>query len=222
MSSNAVRSYFAALTGQLAALAVDEEPAIERAADVCAEAVAAGHRIYLHDTGHLVEQELVWRTGGLLAFDRLTADGSAPDPGALRAGDVLVVGSVSGTGAALVELVRAARDLGVATIAVTAPAHSRRLAPGHPGGGRLMDAADIVLDNHAPYGDAALRLPGLATAICPASGIGAVALLWALTAAVTERLVSRGIQPSIYTSIHLPGGPAAVDAVQERYRELGY
>jgi uncharacterized phosphosugar-binding protein len=46
--------------------------------------------------------------------------------------------------------------------------------------------------------------------------------MWALTAGIVERLVARGLEPSIYTSINLPDGPAAVEQVEAAYRRKGY
>jgi uncharacterized phosphosugar-binding protein len=107
-------------------------------------------------------------------------------------------------------------------IALTAPAHSGRLEPQHPSGRRLYEVADIVLDNHAEYGDAFLQIGDLDRRVAPLSGIGAAVLMWALTAGIVERLLERGIEPSIFTSINLPNGPAAVEAIERRYRERGY
>jgi hypothetical protein len=37
-----------------------------------------------------------------------------------------------------------------------------------------------------------------------------------------ERLVAIGLEPSIYTSVHLPDGPAAVAEIENAYRQKGY
>lgn len=140
----------------------------------------------------------------------------------IHAGDVLIIGSVSGTGWRLVELALQARQRGITVIALTAPSHSGRLAAQHPSGRRLFEVADIVLDNHAPYGDAFFAIEGFDTKVAPLSGIAAAVLMWALTVGIVERLAARGIAPSVYTSINLPGGPDAVERVEARYRELGY
>jgi uncharacterized phosphosugar-binding protein len=142
--------------------------------------------------------------------------------GTLQAGDVLIVGSVSGTGWRLVELALQAKERGLTVVALTAPAHSARLAPQHPSGKRLFEVADIVLDNHARYGDSFFEVEGFETKVAAISGIAAAVLMWALTVGIVERLVARGLEPSVYTSVNLPDGPAAVERVEARYRELGY
>jgi uncharacterized phosphosugar-binding protein len=250
--STAIPAYFDALQDKLAELARDEAPALARAADVCAEALASRNVLHLYDTGHLISHEMVGRTGGLVAYTALSFRGvldnhnlwRAGQPsersregelaaeralldwvfaqGTLRRGDVLIIGSVSGTGMRLIELAERARAHGLAVIAVTALAHSSHLASEHPSGKRLFDVADVVLDNHADYGDSFFSVDGLERAICPFSGVAAASLLWALTAGIVERLVVRGLEPSIYTSIHLPGGPAAVEQVEAAYRRKGY
>jgi uncharacterized phosphosugar-binding protein len=140
----------------------------------------------------------------------------------LHSGDVLIIGSVSGTGMRLVELTTKAQEQGLTVIALTAPSFSRRLPPRHPSGKRLFEVADLVLDNHAEYGDAFLEIENFDNKVCPFSGIAATVLMWALTAGIIERLVQRGIQPSVYTSVNLPGGPEAVERVETNYKRSGY
>jgi uncharacterized phosphosugar-binding protein len=142
--------------------------------------------------------------------------------GTVQPGDVLILGSVSGTGWRLVELALQARERGLTVIAITAPAHSGRLAPQHPSGKRLFEVADIVLNNHAQYGDSFFEIDGFDTRVAAISGIAAATLMWALTVGIVERLVAQGVEPSIYTSVNLPDGAAAVERVEARYRELGY
>lgn len=140
----------------------------------------------------------------------------------LQPGDVLIIGSVSGTGWRLVELALEVQKRDITVIALTAPAHSSRLASQHPSGKRLFEVADIVLDNHAPYGDSFFEIEGFDTRVAAISGIAAAILMWALTVGIVERLVAQGLEPSVYTSVNLPGGPAAVERVEARYRDLGY
>jgi uncharacterized phosphosugar-binding protein len=45
--------------------------------------------------------------------------------------------------------------------------------------------------------------------------------LGAMTAGIVQNLVERGIAPSVYRSVNLPGGPDDVAAVQKQYSEKG-
>jgi len=248
-----IERYFELLQAKIAEIATDTEP-ICRAARVCADALAAGGAIHIYDTGHLVSQELVRRAGGLVAFSPLhfslnvdnpvlnRAPANAPADlawighmfgrGQLRPGDVLIAGSVSGKSATVVELALQARHHGLTVIALTAVAYSSHLESEHPTGKRLFEAADLVLDNHAPYGDALLTVEALAQAadvggavagdaICPASGLGAATVLWAVTAGIVEELLARGLTPTIYPSVNLPDGPERVRRVEALARERG-
>lgn len=230
VQASASDRFFEELTARLQVLRHDEAQPLRRAAESVAAAIAAGKRIALYDTGHLVSHELVARTGGFVALTRVelpaagndTGDGTTRldqglDAGEVEQGSVLVIGSVSGTGRDTIELAQRARARGATVIALTAPRHSGRLPPGHPSGRRLMDVADIVLDNHADYGDAFLTVAPLDRAIVPFSGFGAVTLAWAVIAAATDQLLARGISPSVYRSIHLPDGEADVAQIENRY-----
>jgi uncharacterized phosphosugar-binding protein len=140
----------------------------------------------------------------------------------LRAGDVLIIGSVSGKTANVIELALQARAHGLTVIALTALGYSSRLTSDHPSGKRLYEAADLVLDNHAPYGDAMLEVEGAEAPICPASGIGAAVVLWAVVAGIVEEMLSMGLTPSVYPSTNLPDGPDRVALVEANAAQRGY
>jgi uncharacterized phosphosugar-binding protein len=107
-------------------------------------------------------------------------------------------------------------------IAITALTYSRELASEHPSGLHLYEAADLVLDNHAPYGDAMLVVDGLDYPICPVSGMGAVAVLWGVVAGMIEEMLARGLKPTVYPSVNRPNGKALVAAVDAEAQRKGY
>lgn len=242
-----IKKYFEHLRAQIDEIEADAEP-IKKAAKLCADALAHGGVIHIFDSGHLVSHELINRAGGLVAFSRLafkldvtnpvkTRAAAEPEPGnslaygyirhifstnQLRAGDVLFVGSVSGKSANVVELALQARAHGLTVIAITAMAYSPKLESQHPSGKHLFEAADLVLDNHAPYGDGTLDVEGLDYPLCPASGIGAVATLWAVVAGLVEEMLERGLTPTVYPSVNRPNGRALVSEAEATARERGY
>lgn len=241
-----VDRYFSALRAQLDTIETQRHADIETAAQLCTESIAAGGVVHLYDTGHLVDRELVNRAGGLVGLTAfrfnlqventnpyrqrqggvhkpaLGAVTAALDSSQIQPGDVLIIGSVSGKSAVVVELALRARERGVKVIALTAPAYSGQLASEHPSGKRLFESADLVLDNGAPYGDGMLEVEGLPYAICPASGVGAVVILWAIVARIIELLLARGMTPTIFPSVNRPDGPALVAAARAQYERNGY
>ena len=237
--------YYAALQSLIAEIAADQEP-IRQAARLCAGALAQGNVVHIFDSGHMVSRELVRRAGGLVALSSLSFSLDVVNPvrtrqevgqpaeapyayikhifesSHLRAGDVLIVGSVSGKTANVVELALQARAYGLQVIALTSLAYSSRLASEHPSGRRLYEAADLALDNHAPYGDAMLEVEGVDAPICAASGIGASAVLWGVVAGIVEEMLGMGLSPTVYPSVNLPDGRERVAMVEARASEKGF
>lgn len=194
----------------------------------------------------MLSSELIHRAGGLVGFTPFNFGMSVTNPNAyrekagprpdvtaetvalaikssnLKAGDVLFVGSVSGKSVRIVELAMQAKVAGVRVIGVTSLTYSSQLKSEHPSGKMLYEVADIAIDNHAPYGDAMMEVQGLEMKACPASGISAACVLWAIVAGTIERLIARGITPSVYRSANAPGGIEDGNCQRERYKELGY
>jgi uncharacterized phosphosugar-binding protein len=240
-----VERYFEALQAKIAEIAARPEP-IRQAARLCADALANGGVIHVFDSGHLISRELLFRAGGLAALSNLDFSlnignvvrtrAALPDDPALsfgyiqhvfasnqlRKGDVLFVGSVSGKTANVIELALQGRGHGLTVIAVTALAYSPKLASDHPSEKHLYEVADLALDNGAPYGDAMLMVEGLPYPICPASGIGAATVMWAVMAGVVEEMLARGLTPTVFPSVNLPDGKTLVDGAVADALRKGY
>jgi uncharacterized phosphosugar-binding protein len=240
-----INSYFQLLKSKIDEISHDTQ-GINKAAEICVESLINGGAIHIFDSGHMVSQELVRRAGGLVALNRLNFNlnvdnvvrSRSDDPPAdtisygyikhifdtnqLREGDVLFVGSVSGKSANVVELAQQARLHGLTVIAITALAYSPKLESKHPSGLHLFECADLVLDNHATYGDAMLEVEGVDFPVFPMSGIGAAAVLWGVTAGIIERMLEKGLKPTVYPSINRPNGPSLVKKVETEVREKGY
>ena len=242
-----IERYFKALQTKISEIAAQPEP-IQQAAKLCADTLEKGGVIHIFDSGHMVSSELIHRAGGLAALSALSfklevdnlvrTRADAPpnaNPGIshkyiehvfesnqLRAGDVLFVGSVSGKTPNVIELALQAKAHGLTVIGLTSIAYSSRLDPMHPSGKRLYEVADLVLDNHAPYGDAMLEVEGLDYAICPASGLGAAAIMWAIMAGLVEEMLARGLKPSVYPSVNRPDGWDLLDQIYADALQKGY
>jgi uncharacterized phosphosugar-binding protein len=240
-----IERYFEALQAKIAQLAANPQP-LRQAARLCADVLEHGGVLHLFDSGHMVSQELVNRAGGLVALSALSFNLNVVNPvksrpagapaaalsfayiehifetGQLRPGDLLFVGSVSGKTANVVELARQARAHGLTVIALTSLAYSSRLVSEHPSGQHLYEAADLALDNGAPYGDAMLAVDGLDYPLCPASGLGAATVLWAVVAGIVEEMLARGLQPTVFPSVNQPDGPALVSQANAEALRKGY
>jgi uncharacterized phosphosugar-binding protein len=238
----------------------DERATIEKAADMIADAVAAGHNFFIHDRGHLIGGELLSRAGGanfVRRLDVLLPDptltnphtGSRPksreklsgdaltqrkrkfeaefvdylfDANGLAEGDVLFLNSNSGYGFSGNNIAATAKRKGIKLIVMSSKATSQAVTPEAGGEKKLAEYADILFDNHAPYGDAVFEVSGLDEKIWPASGMGAAYITWPLILRTVEKLLERGVKPSIFRSANIPGGPDQNSAIAKHYEEFGY
>ncbi|MCR4401557.1 MAG: sugar isomerase domain-containing protein [Firmicutes bacterium] len=243
--------YFSAMRTVLRRIEETQGRAIDAAASLIVESVVSGGTWNLYDTGHMLMTEAVGRAGGLMMVTPIRVEVKVehesrpraipPNPNRLfldqirdlpefiltraelQAGDVLMIGSVSGVNVLPVGLAIKAREMGVKTIGITSVAASALMTSQHESGRRLYEVVDLVLDQCVPYGDALVEVSALdGQHICPASGIAAAYLMWALQATVIELLVERGLRPSVYLSNHLPGAGEFNAAMRLRYRSQGF
>jgi uncharacterized phosphosugar-binding protein len=131
--------------------------------------------------------------------------------------DVFIIASNSGVNGSIVGLALLAKAKGHKVIAVTSMAHTMKVAPKHPGGKRLCEVADVVIDNTAPFGDAVLELPD-------GAGVGAVSSITAafiaqlLTIGTAHRIAEEGKTPPVYMSANIPGGDEHNHALEDFYK----
>jgi len=217
---------------------------VQDAADLVVTALRAGGVIQAFGSGHseALAMEIAGRAGGLVPTNRISlrdlvilggepvsvlGDGKLErDPGvaarlydlaAPSPADLFVIASSSGINGATVELAGIVKRNGHRLIAVTSREHSTRVDSRHPSGAKLMDHADVVLDNGAPYGDAVLDLPGGGGKACAVSSITAAMLAQMLQAEVIRRLLADGETPPIYLSTNTPGADEHNTTLEQRY-----
>lgn len=204
---------------------------IERAGLLLADTVAGGGRIFVYGAGHssLPAQDVVYRAGGLAVVNLLCVPGTTGvdvspatlgsalervgglaravlDSSPARAGDLLVVISLSGRNVLPVEMAEHARTLGMAVIGVTSVGYAGRTESRHPSGGFLKDHCDVVLDNKIPVGDTVLSRPGIPAPFAPASTVVTSAIMQAVVATAAGELHTRGIDPPLLRSGNVDGG----------------
>lgn len=241
-----IEDYFDIVQSKIAEIRATESTKIAQVAQACADSIAGGGVLHIHDTGHMLNSELIGRAGGLVGFTPFSFGLNVANPNSfrertspapvltteiislalkrsnIRKGDVLFIGSVSGKSENVVELALQAKAIGVIVVGITSVTYSSELESQHHSGKRLFEVVDIAIDNHAPYGDAMLETDGLDARVCPASGICAALIMWAITAGIVENLLAKGITPTVYKSVNAPGGSEDVRERQNRYKELGY
>ncbi|GAA3302179.1 SIS domain-containing protein [Streptomyces cinereospinus] len=137
----------------------------------------------------------------------------------LRAGDALVIISLSGRNALPVEMASTARARGVRVIGVTSVAYASETTSRHASGTFLKDHCDVVLDSKIAVGDAELTHDGVPAPFAPASGAVTAALLQAVMATAAVDLAERGVEPPLLRSNNVDGGLDWNARLLERYRD---
>jgi uncharacterized phosphosugar-binding protein len=134
----------------------------------------------------------------------------------IKPDDAFVIASNSGINGAVVEMALLVKQRGHKLIAITSAKHSAGVESRHPSGKKLGEIADVVLDNGAPYGDAALPIPG-GGAVGAVSSITAALLAQQIVAEVVTNLLAAGVTPPIYLSDNVPGGKEHNALIEARY-----
>ncbi|QGV80014.1 SIS domain-containing protein [Streptomyces ficellus] len=223
--------FFDAAIGLLRRVRDEEARNVAAAGAVVADAVAAGGRLFTFGAGHssLAAQDVVYRAGGLALVNLLAVPGAVGvdvmpatlgsalervdglagavlDSSPARAGDVLIIVSLSGRNALPVEMAMNARALGLKVIGVTSVAYAEETKSRHTSGTFLRDHCDVVVDSKIAVGDAELTHEGVETPFAPASTVVTSALMQAVMAAAAEAMVARGIEPPLLRSGNVDGG----------------
>jgi uncharacterized phosphosugar-binding protein len=131
--------------------------------------------------------------------------------------DAFIVISTSGIRPVVVEMAAGAKRRGMPVIAIVSRQHSDRVAAAHSSGKKLIDVADIVIDNHCPPGDCVLEIEGLAWRTGPASTVTGGMIVNMLRCEVAERLVARGFKPVLLPSHQFTGDTGAAEQLERFY-----
>lgn len=240
------RNYLAALADRLQQLQQTQIEAIEQAAGICANVIAAGGLVHLFGTGHgsIPALEAFPRTGSFVGWHpivepalgphlRIGGEGSVHQFRFLQAaegygrailsahpihdGDAFVLCSHSGVNPVVVEVALLVKERHLSVIAVTSVEHSRQVSSRHSSRKRLFDVADVVIDTQAPFGDAVLDIAGLPQKVAAVSTSLACAAVNALVAETASRLVAQDHQPLIIGHIDREGRTVPAE-LREQYR----
>src|SRR3954468_20004752 len=172
----AAERYYRAVVARLPALLDGQRDALDRAAALCTDAIAADGLVHLFGCGHsrMLCEEMTPRQGCFVGWHTIVelalsfhnqivgANGLRQTlhlektPGyaeqilrnfAFGAKDVLIVISTSGIREVIIEMAEGAKSRGLSVIGIVSRAHCEQAKPAHPSGKKLPDVADVVLDN---------------------------------------------------------------------------
>jgi uncharacterized phosphosugar-binding protein len=165
-------TYYATATGLLAQARDKNAATLKTLGAILGKSVAAGGVIHTFGSGHseVIGREIIGRAGGLVCVSGLydptggfienmvgygtkIAERYDRQYG-LLAGETIIVISNSGKNSSPIEVALYAKQKGLTVIGLTCVAMSASAPTVHPGGKKLHEVADYVLDNLGMPGDA--------------------------------------------------------------------
>src|SRR3954468_23474417 len=244
----AAERYYRAVVARLPALLDGQRDALDRAATLCTDAIAADGLVHLFGCGpsRVLCEGKPPRQGCFVGWHTivelgLTFHNLIVGPNGLRQSlhlektpgyaeqilrnfafgprDVLIVISTSGIREVIIEMAEGARKRGLAVIGVVSRAHCEQARPAHSSGKKLLDVADVILDNGAPVGDSLLELEGSAGKTGPFSTLGGALVMNLLRCEVAQRLVDRGIEPVFLPSHQFVGSRTVEEQLEFFYAQ---
>ncbi len=219
---------------------------IARAAEICVESIANKGLVHLFGTGHsrIPVEEIFPRHGSFPGFHpivelSLTFHNQIVGANGQRQAmflekveglgeiilrnfifapqDSFIIFSNGGVNGVPVDVALGAKARGLPVIAVVSVAHSNASGIKHSSGKRLMDIADVVIDNCTPVGDALVTVPGLQYPVAPGSTFAYALIVNALKALVAAELTRRGQPPLVLTSSALIGSAESAELFDRTY-----
>ena len=118
--------YQKAVEELLAKVRATQTETIQKAGQIIADSVANGGKVYLAEICHSIQMDLIYRGGGPIFYKQFKKDEHWES---LKAGDVLVVSSVSGRTQHVVDMAWEAMERGVTVIAFTSMEYATQVDP---------------------------------------------------------------------------------------------
>lgn len=245
---NAALSYFEAAKSVLERVCDTQMDAVDRAAAIFADSIAADGLVHLFATGHsrVFVEEMFPRYGSFPGFHSivelsLTYHNQVVGANGQRqalfmehleglAGVILrnfifkpidsfMVFSNSGVNEVIVDMALEVKKRNLPLVAVTSLEHSQKSKVRHSSGKKLSELADVVIDNCMIAGDAMVQVEGYDVPIGPGSTIAMAAITNAIKCAVAEKLSARGIILPVITGAVLVGSEDSTRRFDEAYDE---
>lgn len=235
--------YYEIVKEQLERQVKEEADNIELAAQYCFQSIINKRVVHVFGCGHsqMFAMEVFYRAGGLVPINALLIPHLALFPKAklstlqervegfskeylklenVDAKDTMIIVSISGRNAGVVDMALAAKELGMKVIALTSKAFSSSVSSRHSSGKNLKDVADVVIDVKCVAGDACLSIEGLAPKFTGTSTILGMTVMNSITSRAVELCVENGYKPPIYVSSNLDTGDDINAKYIKEYHDL--
>ena len=242
---DAINEYFTQVHAILDKALDTQRDAMGRAARLIADAALEGRSIFAFGCSHagLVALELYYRSSGMAVINPVRAPGlnldvdpatmtsqieRLPEYGRviidnhpIKAGDVIVIHSVSGRNTVTIDAALRSKEIGATVIALTSMA-AAVLPSRHPSGKSLYQVADLVLDNCGHLGDGCLEIPGVPEKVGPTSTAVGTAMMNAVMSQAVAHIAEAGEIPPVFVSANLEHGDDHNKKMLDKYKDRIY
>jgi uncharacterized phosphosugar-binding protein len=219
-------TYIHRLLELLEQIRTEQAAAMHKAAEVVAEAIAAGGVVHTFGTGHshMIAEEAFFRAGGLVPVNAILdsrlsfLDGALESTRAEReegyarvliererisGGDAAIIISNSGRNAVPIEMALEMKARGARTIAITNLKQSASARSRHVSGLRLFEVVELAIDTCVTQGDAMLHVDDVAHPMGPGSTIAGAAIVNSIMLEAASVLSKNGHQAPVFPSANL-------------------
>ncbi len=225
-----MNSYFEAILPMMKKAFEFQSEVLDHCAEKMADTIQEDHLVYVFGAGHagIISEEMCYRAGGLVPIVPILAPGlvltTRPltletdlenlsgyaglilKASKITCDDLLIIHSNSGRNTVAVEMAEEAKAKGIFIVALTSKAHSASVESRHPKGLKLMDVADLVIDNHGIPGDAICEITGLEARVGSTSTVIGAALMNSLVVKTASLLQAQDAKPPVFISANIDKG----------------
>jgi len=237
-----ISNYFTKIKKLLETVETKEDEVLKQASYKVSETIQNGGVIHLFGCGHshILTEEVYYRAGGLVPIHPILHEPLMLHEGAvqsslnerkndyaesfmldqdIRKGDLIFVISTSGRNPVPVDVAKIAREKGAYAICITSIEYSSSQPSRHGSGDHLYDAVDLVINNHAPKGDALLSYEKVDIDIAPSSTVIGSTILNAVLAESIKNMADVGFEPPVLLSGNIDGADDHNKTLIERYKD---
>ncbi|HUQ64741.1 SIS domain-containing protein [Oceanobacillus profundus] len=237
-----INNYFDKIKDLLAKVQKEEHNVMIQAGHKVAETIQNGGVIHLFGCGHshILTEEVYYRAGGLVPIHPILHEPLMLHEGAVRSstyerkndyaktfmqaqdirdGDVIFVISTSGRNPVPVDVAHLAKEKGAFVIGITSIEYSSSQPSRHISGELLLDAVDLVINNHAPAGDALLSHIDVDVRFSPSSTVIGSTILNAVFAQSIKLMAENNFEPPVFLSGNIEGADDHNEKLIDKYKE---
>lgn len=224
--------YYEVIQQQLKDVVEQEKENIQTAVHMFYETITSGGMIHVFGSGHshTLSIELCHRAGGLVPIKAMDEAGRGlyeqiegvgtrfMDNYDLQENDLILITSNSSRNPISVEIALYAKRKGVKVITCYAKKFATKCTPRHSSGKMVYELADLAIDNHCVYGDAAISVEGLQDNAGPTSTIITAFIYEWIVLETIRKMIAIGKEPPVLRSVNIDGGEQYNQKLLEKYK----